>query len=159
MLIAFLGENKVKFVDSGVNPDIDCYCDSEPLSIKTISLSGGIRMKWTSNEVKARQFIQNYKPSSNMLVVRIIWNDVGSIRFIPLDIQQHIFEHLGVEQYLDYRGTTNTRGVNLSLIAEQAFNHSQECISLPVSWQKSKATINPISKWVDYWKTKNNSTT
>jgi hypothetical protein len=82
MLVAFLGENKVKLVGSGVNPDIDCVVDSEPLSIKTVSLSGGIRLKWTSNEVKAKEFMENYKPRSNLLIVRIAWGEEGSIRLV-----------------------------------------------------------------------------
>lgn len=152
MLIAFLGEDKIKLVDSGVNPDIDCYCDSEPLSIKTVSGSGGIRMKWTSNAVKAKQFMDSHKPTGNLLIVRIIWDEYGSMRFIPLDVQQDTFNRLGIKQYLDYRGSTNTRGVNLSPKAEQAINSHSNCVSLPILWSRSKSVVNPIDKWTDYWR-------
>lgn len=151
MLIAFLGEASVKLAKSGVNPDIDCYVDSEPLSIKTVSSSGGIRLKWTSNAVKAKEFIDSYKPTSPLLVIRIAWEEKGTIRFIPLDIQQRIFYQIGVVRYLDYRGTTNTRGVNLSPEAEQALNQHPLSVTLPILWERSKATINPIKKWTDYW--------
>ena len=154
MLIAFLGEENVELIPSGVNPDIDCYVGSEPLSIKTVSLSSGIRLKWTSNAVKAKQFIDSYKPTSDLLVVRIMWEKIGGIQFIPLEIQQHVFSQIGVTQYLDYRGTTNTRGVNLSLEAEQAFYRHPHTVSLSILWERTEETINPISKWIDYWREK-----
>lgn len=154
MLIAFLGEASVKLIQSGVNPDIDCYVDLEPLSIKTVSFSGGIRLKWTSNAIKAREFMNDYKPMSNLLVIRVVWEKTGAIRFIPLNIQERIFRQIGVARYLDYRATTNTRGVNLSLEAEQAFDQHPQTVSLSIPWERSKETINPINKWIDYWRGK-----
>jgi hypothetical protein len=151
MLIAFLGETSVELIESGVNPDIDCYVDSEPLSIKTVSASGGIRLKWTSNAVKAKEFIDSYEPTSDLLLIRIVWGEKGTIRFVPLDVQQRIFHQIGVGRYLDYRGTTNTRGVNLSPEAEQALNQHPLSVNLPILWERSKAAINPIKKWTDYW--------
>jgi len=151
MFIAFLGENNVTLIEGGVHPDIDCYVDSEPLSIKTVSMSAGIRLKWTSNAVKAQEFIKSYKPKSHLLVVRIIWGETEVIRLIPLDIQRSLFNEIGANRYLDYRGSTNTRGVNLSLEAEYAFNRNPNATSLPILWRKSDLMANPITKWVDYW--------
>ncbi len=154
MLIAFLGEHRIKLIESGVNPDIDCYVDSQPLSIKTVTSSGGIRLKWTSNAVKAKAFMQTYQPMSNLLVIRIVWSKTGSMRFIPLNLQQQVFEQIGVTQYLEYRGATNTRGVNLSLEAESALIRHPQTVSLPISWQRAKAVVNPLDKWVGYWREK-----
>jgi hypothetical protein len=156
MLIAFLGEDKVAVVPSGVNPDIDCYIESEPLSIKTVSFSGGIRLKWTSNALKAKEFIDSYEPIGHLLVIRIAWGETGTIRFIPLDIQQGIFREIGVAKYLDYRGSTNTRGVNLSQGAELALNRHPQSVRLSIVWERSAGIINPIDKWVDYWQGKDN---
>lgn len=154
MLIAFLGEDTVKLIQSGVNPDIDCYVESEPLSIKTVSSSSGIRLKWTSNAVKAKEFIDSYTPISNLLVIRVAWGETGAIHFIPLDIQQRVFRQIGLERYLDYRGTTNTRGVNLSPEAEHSLIQGLQTISLPILWVRPKTTINPINQWIDYWRAK-----
>ncbi|MFW6105383.1 MAG: ThaI family type II restriction endonuclease [Chloroflexota bacterium] len=154
MLIAFLGEANVKLIKGGVNPDIDCYVDLEPLSIKTVSLSGGLRLKWTSNAVKAKEFMNSYKPISDLLVIRIAWEKTGVIRYIPLDAQKHLFGRVGAARYLDYRGTTNTRGVNLSFEAEQALNQYSQSVSLPIFWKRSKLIRNPIDKWIDYWRGK-----
>jgi len=154
MLIAFLGEANVKLIQGGVNPDIDCYVDLEPLSIKTVSLSGRLRLKWTSNAVKAKEFMNSYKPISDLLVIRIAWEKTGVIRFIPLDAQKHLFGRVGAAQYLDYRATTNTRGVNLSFEAEQALNQYSQSVSLPIFWKRSKLIGNPIDKWIDYWRGK-----
>ncbi len=156
MLIAFLGEDKVVVVPSGVNPDIDCYIESEPLSIKTVSFSGGIRLKWTSNALKAEEFIDSYEPIGHLLVIRIAWGKTGTIRFIPLDVQKGVFLRIGVAGYLDYRSSTNTRGVNLSQVAELALNRHPQSVPLSIVWKRSEAIINPIDKWVDYWQGKDN---
>ena len=150
MLIAFLGEANVRQVESGVAADIDCYVDDQPLSIKTVSQSGGIRIKWTSNAVRAREFMSTYLPRSDLLVIRIAWGEHGSIRYIPLAVQQSTFGRLGT-RYLDYRASTNTRGVNLSAEAESALNGAPECRSLPVFWRRSDVVVNPVDKWVEYW--------
>ncbi len=154
MLIAFLGKDKVAVVPSGVNPDIDCYIESEPLSIKTVSFSGGIRLKWTSNALKAEEFIDSFEPIGHLLVIRVTWGETGTIRFIPLDVQQSVFRQIGVADYLDYRSSTNTRGVNLSQGAELALNQHPQSVRLPILWKKSEVIINPIDKWVDYWQEK-----
>jgi len=152
MLIAFLGEDRIDLVKGGVNPDTDCFVDSEPLSIKTVSLSGGLRLKWTSNAVKAREFMDTYQPSAHLLVVRVVWGGVGSMRLLPLDSQRRVFKQMGLARYLEYRGTTNTRGVNLSPQAESALLRDPQAVSLAVSWHRSEATMNPIDKWVTYWR-------
>lgn len=151
MLVAFLGETNVKQIESGVNPDIDCYVDSEPLSIKTVSLSGGIRLKWTSNAVKSKEFISSFEPNSNLLVIRVSWGYTGTISFIPLEAQQHFFKRYGVNQYLDYRGSTNTRGVNLSSTAEYELLKNPSTVILNILWGKSGSTVNPVKQWTDYW--------
>lgn len=152
MLVAFLGEKHIELVPSGVNPDIDCYVDSAPLSIKTVSSSSGIRLKWTSNEVKAKQFMDGYQPMSDLLVVRIIWKKLGGIQFISQDIQKLVFHQIGVSRYLDYRGATNTRGVNLSPEAEQSLYRHPHMVNLPILWERTTEIINPIGKWIDYWR-------
>lgn len=151
MLITFLGESNVRLPTSGVGADIDCYVAQQPLSIKTVTLSGGLRLKWTPNEVKAREFMKTYAPLSDLLIVRIAWWSTGSVRYIPLSSQRNIFQKLG-EQYLDYRAQTNTRGVNLSAQAEALLNADSDSIALPIQWQRSNEIINPIEKWVNYWK-------
>jgi len=151
MLIAFLGKDKVSIATSGVNPDSDCSIEHEPLSIKTVSNNGGIRLSWTSNATKAEQFINYYKPTCNLLVIRVTWGERGSIRYIPLDAQKSIFQQMGVDRYLDYRGGTNTRGVNLSALAENRINFHPDSVSLHLFWSKSSEYINPVDKWVEYW--------
>ncbi len=155
MLIAFLGKGKVNIAKGGVNPDSDCSIGDEPLSIKTVSNSGGIRLKWTSATDKAKEFIKYYEPKCNMLVIRIAWGETGTIRYIPLEAQKYVFKNMGVSKYLVYRGATNTRGVNLSADAEGQLNIHPEIVTLDLVWNKSAEFINPIDKWVEYWQGKN----
>lgn len=151
MRIAFLGDSNVRIAESGVEADVDCLVDNQPLSIKTVSSSGGLRLKWTSNAVKAREFIQTYQPLSDLLVVRIAWGNSGSVRYISLSSQQTTSQRLG-ERYLDYRAQTNTRGVNLSAEAEASLNRHPDSITVPIFWQRSATGVNPVDKWVEYWR-------
>lgn len=151
MLSAFLGERNVRIPRSGVEADVDCYVDGQPLSIKTVSSTGGIRLKWTSNAVKAQEFIRDYAPISDLLIVRIDWGKVGYLKYIPLTAQSSIFRELG-PRYLDYRGQTNTRGVNLSAEAETRLNRHINTITLPLLWRLSGEVANPLDKWIRYWR-------
>lgn len=155
MLIAFCKNEDIKLTESGVNPDADCYINSKPLSIKTVSYNGSIRLKWTSNAIKANQFINTYEPMCDLFVVRVAWGQYGEMRFIPLSTQKSVFRKLGAGKYLDYSGSTNTRGVNLSAEAELMLNDKPESISVPIYWVKSNTFINPVDKWVKYWQAPN----
>lgn len=88
---------------------------------------------------------------SDLLIVRIAWGDSGSLRYIPLGSQQRTFQRLG-ERYLDYRGGTNTRGVNLSGDAETLLNRDRDISIVPIEWRRSETVVNPVDKWVAYWK-------
>lgn len=151
MLMAFLGESQVQPVRRGVQADVDCYVGGLPLSIKTVSGGGGIRIKWTANAVKAEEFMSAYRPQSDLLVIRIVWGREGYIRYVPLAVQEQIFTRLG-SRYLDYRAATNTRGVNLSGQAEAAINSHRGTLSISVVWHQTVSSVAPYKKWVDYWR-------
>jgi hypothetical protein len=155
MLIAFLGKENIEIIESGVNPDVDCYVGKDPLSIKTVSNSGSIRIKWTSNALKAKEFMRSYEPKCDLLVIRIAWEAAGSITMIPVDVQRNIFTQIGINKYLDYRGSTNTRGVNLTHEVESKITKNSNVTRLDIFWKKSDQIINPIDRWIDYWSMEN----
>ena len=150
LLVAACGEGVVDHSMGGVQADIDCYVDEQALSIKTVSYSGGIRLKWTSNAVRAQEFVQNYNPVSDLLIVRINWGSQGSLRYVPLKAQEHVFHRLDTD-YLDYRGQTNTRGVNLSGDAKTTLNTHPDTVTLPIFRQQSAEAVDPIAQWIEYW--------
>lgn len=151
MLIAFLGEDRVAPATQAVNPDADCYVGQQPLSIKTVTgLYASIRLKWTGNAYNARQFINNYEPSSDLLIARIVWNGTGHVNYVPLEVQSDEYERLGTE-YLDYRGQTNTRGINLSREAASRIAQDIRTTTVDLDWPRAGGTFDPYTRWVSYW--------
>jgi len=99
---------------------------NKPVSIKTIKkklttqksnkLSGsGIKLIWTVDWEKVKNFCNIYEPKSELLLVEVVWEQTGGFYYIPLEVQKEIFELLGKEEYLfKHREGTNPRGVELS---------------------------------------------
>ena len=151
MLLAFLGEENVNPATRAVNPDVDCYVDGQPLSIKTVTgLNTSIRLKWTANAYNARQFIDTYEPRSDLLIVRIEWDGAGHVKYVPVEVQSDVHKCLGNE-YLDYRAQTNTRGVNLSREAATRIDRDIRVITVDIDWPRAGGAFDPYTKWVTYW--------
>lgn len=150
MFMAFVGEDNVQPAQRSVSPDVDCWIGGSPLSIKTVSGVGGVRIKWTANAAKAFEFIRGYQPSSDLLVVRIVWGGEGYICYIPLEVQQDVFRQFH-EQYLDYRPLTNTRGVNLSQAAYERIRDDHRSLRLRIHWARTGAAESPYQRWIAYW--------
>ncbi|MCS7206758.1 MAG: ThaI family type II restriction endonuclease [Dehalococcoidia bacterium] len=151
LFIAFLGEDRVKKATSGVAPDVDCYVDGLPLSIKTITGSGEVRSKWTTTPGKVEEFLTIFHPTADILLFQIRWNAEGAIYFIPIEAQKDIFHRLQ-ERYFTYRGETNTRGVSFSREAVSEFIGHPQTFSLPIFWHRSGSVQNPYQEWVRFWR-------
>ena len=150
MFMAFLGENRV-------NPDTevveaDCAIGNVPLSIKTVTgkTLSNVRIKWTVDQEKVREFIDTFKPTCDLLIVRILWEGQGRISYLPLETQQQAYAKLGIE-YLDYRPGTNTRGVNLSRAAVESMEKDPKATIVPVQWYRSVQPQSKYDRWVSYW--------
>ena len=152
MLMAFLGEEQVKPSTSAVEADVDCYVGDGALSIKTVKDSGEIRVKWTVDQEKVREFMESFAPECDLLITRIRWGKNGRISYIPLEVQQQVFAQLG-SNYLAYRPGTNTRGVNLSKNALAALEKSSSSLIVPLKWYKSIEQQSLYDRWVSYWQT------
>ena len=152
MFMAFLGEDRILPNTNAVEADVDCYVNDVSLSIKTITGKnlGGIRIKWTSDQEKAREFIDSFSPECDLLIVRIVWEAEGRISYIPVEAQQKAFGNLGIK-YLDYRQGTNTRGINLSREALTILEDDKDSVVLPVEWFKSIQPQSRYDRWVSYW--------
>lgn len=79
---------------------VDVKVFGEPLSIKTVTGSGGVKAIWTVNAQKAREFLESYEPKCDMLIAQVNWNSFGGLYYIPLSVQQEVFKSMGKEKYL-----------------------------------------------------------
>ena len=154
LLIYKFGEKDVNTDIPIVEPEVDVKLSEHPISVKTItgkSLSG-VKLIWTVDAEKAREFLENYYPRYDMLFVQIVWNDIGGFYYIPIETQKRPFEKIGRERYIKLpKPGTNPRGVEISKEALSRLVGDKETKVIEVSWQKSDVEYKPYQRWIDYW--------
>lgn len=159
MLVALLihrfGEKNVKTDIPITKAEVDVELFSEPISIKTITGKGfnGVKLIWTVDAQKAKEFRENYHPNCDILLIKINWGAVGGFYYIPLEAQKKIFEEMGRDKYIKLpKPGTNPRGAEITEDALAKLVNSKETNFIKIDWQKIKIDYDPYKKWVDYWK-------
>jgi hypothetical protein len=154
LLIYKFGENDVNTDIPIVEPEVDVKLSEHPISVKTItgkSLSG-VKLIWTVDAEKVREFLENYYPRCDMLFVQIVWNDIGGFYYIPIEVQKRLLEKIGRERYIKLpKPGTNPRGVEISKEALSRLVVDKETKVIELGWQKSDVDYKPYQRWVDYW--------
>ncbi|MEJ5339161.1 MAG: ThaI family type II restriction endonuclease [Aquificaceae bacterium] len=159
-IIAFLiyrfGEDKVLY-DMPVNEaeaDVKIEGHANPISIKTKTGKGfsGVKLKWTVDWDKVNEFYNSYLPSSDILFVQINWGFSGFFAYIPLSIQNSVFEELGREGYIKLpKQGTNPRGIEISA------NALRTCVEktpfkISIDWKiEGELNYNPYTRWIEIW--------
>ena len=154
LLIYKFGESNVKTDIPIIEPEIDVELFGQPLSIKTITGKGfgGVKLIWTVDAQKAREFLENYHPRCDILLVQIVWNGRGGFYFIPLEAQERLFGEMGRERYIKLpKPGTNPRGVEITKEALLYLVRDKETKFIEINWQKSEIDYHPYKRWVDYW--------
>lgn len=117
LLIHKFGETNVETEIPITEPEVDVKLFGKPISIKTItgmSLSG-VKIIWTVDAQKAREFCENYYPNCDILLVQINWNGLGGFYYIPLETQIRLFNKIGRLNYIKPpKQGTNPRGVEIT---------------------------------------------
>jgi hypothetical protein len=73
LLVHKFGEKNVETEIPITEPEIDVEVKGFPLSIKTITGKGRVKIVWTVDATKAREFRENYTPKCDIILVRIDW--------------------------------------------------------------------------------------
>ena len=155
LLIYKFGEANVETEIPITEPEVDVKLFGDPISIKTITGKGlaGVKLIWTVNAQKAKEFCENYHPQCDMLLVQINWNDTGGFYYIPLNVQKRVFDRLGRNNYIRLpRSGTNPRGVEVTKEALSNLVGDNESRSILINWQRTKIEFNPYKRWVDLWR-------
>lgn len=71
LLIYKFGEDHVDTEISITEPEVDVELLGHPVSIKTITGLGGVKVIWTVDAQKARQFLESYVLSCDLLLALI----------------------------------------------------------------------------------------
>jgi len=155
LLIYKFGEENVETEIPITEPEIDVKLFGEPISIKTItgkSLSG-VKLIWTVDAQKAREFRESYYPHCDILLIQINWGSTGGFYYIPLESQGKLFDRIGRNRYIKLpKLGTNPRGVEITKDALTSLVKDDLSRVIEINWQKTKIDYNPYKRWVDYWR-------
>lgn len=155
LLIYKFGEANVETEIPITEPEVDVKLLGESVSIKTITGKGfsGVKLIWTVDAQKSREFRETYYPHYDILLIQINWDDIGGFYNIPLEVQKKLFNRIGREGYIKLpKPGTNPRGVEITKEALSQLVKDRETQIIKIPWQRSKIDYNPYKKWVDYWK-------
>ena len=146
------GEANVETEIPITEPEVDAKVFGEPLSIKTITGMGGVKIVWTVDAEKAREFRETYSPKCDIFLTLIRWNKDGYFYYFPLEAQKRLFTNIGREQYLKLpKPGTNPRGVEFSKEALMRLMKDPATKSIKIFWRRSKIDFEPYQRWVKLW--------
>jgi hypothetical protein len=155
LLIYKFGEANVETEIPITEPEVDAKLFGESVSIKTITGKGfsGVKLIWTVDAQKAKEFRESYYPHCDILLIQINWNDIGGFYYIPLSAQKRLFEIMGRENYIKLpKPGTNPRGVEITKEALSRLVVDGESRNIAINWQRTKITFNPYQRWVELWR-------
>jgi len=157
LLVHKFGEKNVETEIPITEPEIDVEINGNPVSIKTITGKGGVKIVWTVDATKAREFRENYTPKCDILLIRIDWGKQSKSFFvIPLEVQRKIFKKRGRNGYIKLpKAGTNPRGAEFNKDTLDFLLNDSDTKSITINWQRSKIDLKPYERWIDYWSRKN----
>ncbi len=154
LLIYKFGEANVETEIPITEPEVDVRLFGEPVSIKTIigKSFGGVKLIWTVDALKAKEFRETYYPHYDILLIQINWNSIGGFYYIPLAVQKRLFDKIGRKNYIKLpKPGTNPRGVEITKEALLNLANDKGSKSIVINWQKTKIEFNSFKRWVDLW--------
>jgi hypothetical protein len=155
LLIYKFGESNVRTDIPIVESQVDVELFGRPISVKTITGRGfgGVKLIWTVDAQKAREFRANYYPRCDILLIQIVWNGKGGFYYIPLEAQERLFKSMGREKYIKLPiAGTNPRGVEITQEALSQLVQDKETKVIEINWRRSEIDYHPYKRWVDYWR-------
>jgi hypothetical protein len=155
LLIHKFGKENVDTEIPITMPEVDVIVFKNPISIKTTSGSnlGSVKLIWTVDAEKAREFGKLYTPTCDMLLSQINWGNVGYLFFFPKSIQIEVLERIGREIYIKLpKVGTNPRGVEISTDALRILANHPKSLKIAVEWKKKEIVYRPYERWLDLWK-------
>lgn len=154
LLIYKFGKENVETEIPITEPEVDAILFGEPISIKTITGSfSGVKLIWTVDAAKAKEFCENYYPSCDILLARINWSNIGGLYYIPMQVQKGVFDEIGREKYITLpKAGTNPRGVEFAKNVLACLTADSQSKQIEINWQRSEVEFNAYKRWLDLWK-------
>jgi len=155
LLIYKFGEVNVETNIPITEPEVDVKLFGKPISIKTITGKGfsGVKLIWTVDAQKAKEFRETYYPHCDIILIQISWGSIGGFYYIPVEAQRELFDKIGRNRYIKLpKPGTNPRGVEITKEALSSLVKDNLSKVIEINWQKTKVDYDPYKRWVDYWR-------
>ncbi|GAB5046666.1 ThaI family type II restriction endonuclease [Thermodesulfovibrio sp. TK110] len=155
LLIYKFGENNIETEIPTTESEVDVKLFKVPISIKTITWKNlsGVKLIWTVDAEKAKEFLNNYIPKTELLLIQINWNKEGGFYYIPLEVQLEVFNKIGRQNYIKLpKPGTNPRGVEIIKEALTELINNGRTKKIIIHWNKEKIEFNPYKRWVELWR-------
>ena len=153
-LVSEFGKENVQIPKKGNERGNYILLSGEKLSIKTRTGDGGLKVLWTSDTEKVKREIEtDYKPTQDILLINIFWNEIkDSVFYIPLSVQQSVLSRLGRGEYLSSASGRNNRGIEIRKKAVDELKSHSDTLRTSVNWVTENVIFpNPWDEWVKYW--------
>ena len=155
LLIYKYGEANVETEIPITEPEVDVKLFGKPVSIKIITGKGfsGVKLVWTVDAQKAREFRETYYPRCDIILIQINWGSLGGFYYIPLEAQKKLFDRAGRNGYIKLpKPGTNPKVVEITKKALSSLVKDNLSKVIEMNWQKTKIDNDPYKRWVDYWR-------
>jgi hypothetical protein len=160
LLIYKFGDENVEAEIPITEPEVDVILYGSPISIKTITGKNlnGVKLSWTVDESKAKEFQNNYYPKCDVILIHINWNNFGAFYYIPLSVQEKVFREIGRENYIKLpKKGTNPRGTEITKIALSKLIEDDGTKKIEIFWAKQNLKFNAFTRWVELWREENDA--
>jgi hypothetical protein len=162
LLIHKYGRENVKTEIPITEPDVDVMLFGAPISIKTITGTGGVKISWTVDALSAQVFVESFVPASDILLAQLKWDintlklekgeHPGGLFYIPSEVQTRLLNQMGNEEYLSPpKPGTNPRGVEISRATLRRLLQDEGTKCIDIIWRRSVIDYDPYKRWLDYW--------
>jgi hypothetical protein len=156
LLVSVFGEKNVETNIPITEYEKDVEVSGEPISIKTITGNGGIKVVWTVDAQKAIQFFKSYKPTCDILLAVISWDNNPKVKsglfLIPQFVQERTLNKFGRNKYLKLpKEGTNPRGVEISRSAISEMLNDKDVYHINIVWKKENIQYKTYKRWLDMW--------
>lgn len=157
LLYRFLGEDidecPIDDSDVGVHEkEKDVSIFDRDVSIKTLTGKNGkyspLKLSWVDDQDKAKEFIDNFKPTCDLLVACIDWGNVANIYYIDCETQTTVLDSLPSDKRL-VLAKGYTKGTRLHSQAWLEMLQHENTLKLPINWPIENKNDNMIDQFWD----------
>ncbi len=150
--ISEFGQDQVDVPERGNERGYDLTLCGHELSIKTRTKDGAFKVLWTvDTESVSRE--KGFRPEHDIFLINIFWMECKpSVFYIPLSVQQEVFDDIGYEDYISVRTGTNHRGIEVKGSTVKLLKAHSDTMNVSVDWTpKDREYPPPWEEWEGYW--------